>query len=271
MAKLNVESVPNKLRDMCADFYKMCWYGNSLEDDLCRVVCRVDVDRRKRSFYFCFSFIDGDWLFKSLMLLDKKIQQWYIKEGLTNEDFKGIWKSIVRFWRIMPTKKAIGKYGMIKTDSVNPLDDFCRVPEEVKPTYKERFPVPAGFLEQLKYTIKKAYYVSLKSRSEGLLKLEDDIGYEDGREDIFNYGLQFAIDGTDSKYIDKVLSNLIEYETDLKMKLLKIIQKEAVLSIQKGDNIRLLIMLIVSYVDDETLKWLKGAFEDDEGIKRFLR
>jgi flagellar motor component MotA len=111
----------------------------------------------------------------------------------------------------------------------------------------------------------------LKSRSEGLLKLEDDIGYEDGREDIFNYGLQFAINGTDPKYIDKVLSNLIEFETDPKMKLLKTIQKEAVLSIQEGDNIGLLIMLIISYVDNETLKWLKEAFEDDEGIKRFLR
>jgi flagellar motor component MotA len=207
-----------------------------------------------------------------VLLLDKKVTQWYVKEGLTDEDFKGLWSAAISRWRsILPTKDVVSKYGIIKTDSITPLDDFIEVPEEVKPTYKERFPVPAEFLEQLKYTIKKAYYVSLKSRSEGLLKLEDDIGYEDGSEDIFNYGLQFVIDGTGPEYIDPILSNLIEHETDPKMKLLKTIQKEAVLSIQKGDNIRLLIMLIVSYVDDETLKWLKEVFEDDEGIKRFLR
>jgi flagellar motor component MotA len=206
------------------------------------------------------------------VLLDKKVQQWYVKEGLTDEDFKSVRGVAISRWRsILPTKDVVSEYGMIKTDSVRPLDDFCRVPEEVKPTYKERFPVPAGFLEQLKYTIKKAHYVLLKSRSEGLLKLEDDIGYEDGREDIFNYGLQFAIDGVDPAYIGKILSNLIEHETDPKMKLLKTIQKVAVLGIQEGYNKRLLIMLIVSYVDDETLKWLQGAFESDEDIREYLR
>ena len=257
---------------MCTDFYKMCWYGNSLEDDLCRVVCRVDVDRRKRSFYFCFSFIDGDWLFKSLMLLDKKIQQWYVKEGLTDEDFKRIWGAATSLLQsILPTKDVVSKYGMIKIDCVSPLDDFCAVPEEVKPTYKERFPVPAGFLEQLKYTLKKAYYLSLKSDKAGLLGLEDDIGYEDGREDIFNYGLQFVLNGTDPVFINKVLSNLIEHETDPKMKLLKTIQKEAVLGIQEGLNILYLMQLLISYVDDKTLKWLKEAFEGDEDIKDYLR
>jgi flagellar motor component MotA len=207
-----------------------------------------------------------------VLLLDKKVKQWYVKEGLTNEDFKGLWSAAISRWHsILPTKDVVSEYGVIKADSVTPLDDFCAVPEEVKPTYKERFPVPNGFLEQLKYTIKKAYYVLLKSRSEGLLKLEDDIGYEDGREDIFNYGLQFAIDGSESKYIDKVLSNLIEHETDPKMKLLKTIQKEAVLSIQEGNNTRDMIILLISYVDDEMLKWLEGAFESDEDIREYLR
>jgi len=148
---------------------------------------------------------------------------------------------------------------------------FVRVPEEVKPTYKERFPVPAGFLEQLKYTIKKAYYLSLKLMTSGFSELEDDIGYEDGREDIFNYGLQFVIDGADPAYINKVLSNLIEHETDPKMKLLKTIQKEAVLGIIDDLNTMYLIKLLISYVDDKTLKWLKEAFEGDEDIRDYLR
>jgi flagellar motor component MotA len=206
------------------------------------------------------------------VLLDKKVQQWYVKEGLTDEDFKRIWGVAISRWRsILPTKDVVSEYGMIRTDSVSPLDDFCEVPEEVKPTYKERFPVPAGFLEQLKYTIKKAHYLSLKAESKGLLELEDDIGYEDGREDIFNYGLQFVLNGTDPVFINKVLSNLIEHETDPKMKLLKTIQKEAVLGIQDGLNILYLIQLLISYVDDKTLKWLKEAFEGDEDIRDYLR
>jgi len=127
MAKLNVESIPNKLRDMCTGFNKACWYGNTLEDGLCKVVCRVDY--RKRSFYFCFSLIEGDWHFKSLVLLDKQVQQWYVKEGLTDEDFKRIWDAATSRWRsILPTKDVVSEYGMIKTDSVSPLDDFCAGP-----------------------------------------------------------------------------------------------------------------------------------------------
>jgi hypothetical protein len=57
----------------------------------------------------------------------------------------------------------------------------------------------------------------------------------------------------------------------MSMKLLKTIQKEAVLGIQRGDNARRLIMLLSSYIDDETLKRLQASFADDEGFRECLR
>ena len=86
----------------------------------------------------------------------------------------------------------------------------------------------------------------------GLLDLEDmlDEAKVDER-DIFHYGMRFVVDGTDEAFIDKVLSNIIAQEMDGDKKLLKIVQKEAVLRIQDGMNTYLLAILLGSYVDNK--------------------
>jgi flagellar motor component MotA len=100
--------------------------------------------------------------------------------------------------------------------------------------------------------IEKSMLWSKKARCEGLLALEKMLDVEKYRQrDIMELGMQLVVDGVDSKVIDKILSNIINLEKDNDMKLLKNIQKEAVLGIQEGENPRLLFLLLSSYVDND--------------------
>jgi flagellar motor component MotA len=94
------------------------------------------------------------------------------------------------------------------------------------------------------YIMKK----SEKARREGLLALEDDLNQERiEQRDIFEYGLRFVIDGTEWRVIDNVLSNIIAQETDEDKRKLMNIEKDAVWSIQQGDNPRLLLAILNSH------------------------
>jgi flagellar motor component MotA len=90
--------------------------------------------------------------------------------------------------------------------------------------------------------------LSKKARREGLLSLEDAIDQDKANErDIFEYGLRFVLDGTDVEIVDTVLSNIINQEKDEQLRLLKIIQKEAVWGIQMGTNPRILYTILNSF------------------------
>jgi len=98
-----------------------------------------------------------------------------------------------------------------------------------------------------------------KARREGLLALEEGLDQKKaGERDIFVYGLGFVTDGTDNVLIEKILSNIIAQEKDEYSRILKTIQKEAVLAIQEGLNPRILFHLLTSYTDiplnDERIK-----------------
>ncbi len=89
------------------------------------------------------------------------------------------------------------------------------------------------------------------ARREGLLALEDkfeDMPADDDR-DIFKYGIRFVVDGIDSTYINKIMTNLVNQEKDEEMRVLKTIQKEAVLLIQEGCNVNLMMAILNSYTD----------------------
>jgi chemotaxis protein MotA len=102
----------------------------------------------------------------------------------------------------------------------------------------------------------KAILFAEKARREGLLALEEELeDYDEkflGPRDIFKLGLRLVIDGTDKDFIDRILSNIVDQEEDPLKKRLKVVQKEAVLSIQSGTNPRLLVYLLNSLTD---LSW----------------
>jgi flagellar motor component MotA len=96
----------------------------------------------------------------------------------------------------------------------------------------------------------RAVYLSKKARCEGLLALEDEIDSEKyNQRDIFEYGLRFTIDGTDNSIIRDILENIIKQEEDKYTHLLMGIKKEAVLSIQAGDNTRIVACKLNSLTD----------------------
>ena len=96
--------------------------------------------------------------------------------------------------------------------------------------------------------LRRAMNFAEKARREGLLVLEEELDSEKAdKRDIFEYGMRFVIDGTDKELIDKILSNIVNQEKDEFSKTLKNIQKEAVLSIQNGDNPMVLIAVLNSY------------------------
>ena len=103
---------------------------------------------------------------------------------------------------------------------------------------------------QILAVIEQALAVSIKARREGLLALESLLDNDKIiNRDIFHYGLRFVVDGTDYEVINELLSNLIKQDTDKFSVLLKTIQKRAVLSIQSGDNPRMLAYILNSYTD----------------------
>jgi flagellar motor component MotA len=96
----------------------------------------------------------------------------------------------------------------------------------------------------------KAVQFSEKARTEGLLALEDVIDYEKANQrDILEYGLIFVIDGTDAAVIRDILSLIIDQEEDKYTCLLMKLKMEAVISIQSGDNSRVLTCILNAHTD----------------------
>ena len=113
------------------------------------------------------------------------------------------------------------------------------------------------------------FQFSEKARKEGLLSMEDIINRERMKQrDILEYGLRFVVDGTDSSLIDKILSNIIMQEDDKYTRQLMMVKKEAVLSIQAGENTRIIAYKInsltnISLEDDPITREMMK--ENDEG------
>jgi flagellar motor switch protein FliG len=101
------------------------------------------------------------------------------------------------------------------------------------------------FNEQYGAFIKKALPLAEKSRREGLLALTAD-PEKISERDIFEYGLNFVIDGTDPYFIEKILGNIIVQEKDEYTRVFKTMQKEAVIGIQQGLNPQMLYYILNS-------------------------
>ena len=103
-----------------------------------------------------------------------------------------------------------------------------------------------NFNEQYGAFIKKALQLAEKSRREGLLSLTVD-PEKISERDIFEYGLSFAIDGTDPYFIEKIIGNIIAQEKDEYTRVFKTMQKEAVMGIQQGINPQMLYYILNSF------------------------
>jgi flagellar motor component MotA len=96
----------------------------------------------------------------------------------------------------------------------------------------------------------RAVQLSEKARREGLLALEAVIDFEKAdQRDIFEYGLRFVVDGTDALIIREILSLIIKQEEDKYTRLLMELKMEAVLSIQCGDNLRIIACKLNAFTD----------------------
>jgi len=112
---------------------------------------------------------------------------------------------------------------------------------------------------------KRAVFINDTARREGLLAIEGDIDTEKlKKRDIFEYGLVFAVDGTDHEMIKKILSKIIEHEKDADIKTIKTIQMEAVLSIARGDNSRMLRCIMNSFTDFDIYKDNVHGFKEED-------
>ena len=107
------------------------------------------------------------------------------------------------------------------------------------------------FGEEYQNIVRKALQCSNKARKEGLLSLEDSLlDHEKANtRDIFEYGMRFVVDGIDAETIDEILSNIINQEKDEQLRILKNIQKQAVMGIQCGLNPRILYAILNSLTD----------------------
>jgi hypothetical protein len=110
----------------------------------------------------------------------------------------------------------------------------------------------------------RALQLSKKARREGLLALEEMINHEKVKQrDILEYGLRFVVDGTDASLIRDVLENIIEQEEDEYARKLMILKEEIVLSVQAGDNTRILAYKLNSFTS--------LSLEDDPIIQEIMK
>ena len=99
----------------------------------------------------------------------------------------------------------------------------------------------------------RAMKLSDKALQQGIASLEDEL--EDIDDELFKQGLRFVVDGTEPRLIDEIMTNRITHEKDKQLRILKTVQKRAVLGIQAGENFR------VFY---EVLKSLPGLTPKEE-------
>jgi hypothetical protein len=124
-----------------------------------------------------------------------------------------------------------------------------------------RFKVSVILLEMAEAGVGLEAIASRKADLSNLLPEEDIDEDKYVQRDIMEYGMRFVVDGNAACLVDKILTNIINLETDNDRKTLKIIQKEAILAIQGGMNPRILLFLLNSYVDmglEEVMKRLEG-------------
>jgi flagellar motor component MotA len=123
------------------------------------------------------------------------------------------------------------------------------------------------FMKEYDTIFERTIIFSIISGSMGLVSLKNLFNEEKyNQRDIFEYGIHMVLDGKAPELISKVLTNIIDLETDKERKTLKTIQKDAVLSIQQGISPNDLMWIINSYVNIDLDKAVKKYAEINDFI-----
>jgi hypothetical protein len=108
------------------------------------------------------------------------------------------------------------------------------------------------FMTEYDAIFERALIFSIISRSMGLVSLANVLDKKKrNHRDIFEYGMMLVLDGRPPEMTDKILTNIINLETDKEKRILKTIQKDAVLSIQQGIPPEQIMWIMNSYVNIE--------------------
>jgi len=110
------------------------------------------------------------------------------------------------------------------------------------------------FVSAFKNIFERAMLLSEETRRKGLdiLKEHTDV-FKSNRNDVMEFGLKLIFDKIQGHVVDSVLSNLINLENDNQKKILKTVQKTAVIAIQQGYNRVVLALLLSSFVNIENI------------------
>ena len=100
------------------------------------------------------------------------------------------------------------------------------------------------FVDEYTRFIQLAMKLAAKSQEQGIASLEDEI--EDIDDELFKQGLRFVVDGAAPRIIDEIMSNRIAHEKDKEQRILKTVQKRAVLGIQAGESLRIFYHVLLS-------------------------
>jgi len=117
------------------------------------------------------------------------------------------------------------------------------------------------FKNEYKKIFEKAMLLSEETRKKGLAVLKDHVNvYQPDQNDVMEYGLKLIYDKIQGHIVDSVLSIIINLENDNQKKILRTVQKNAVLAIQEGYNKVVLVLLLSSYINIDNVN------EDDMSI-----
>jgi len=125
------------------------------------------------------------------------------------------------------------------------------------------------FMVEYNAIFEQSIIFSIISRSIGLASLENILDKNKyNKRDIFEYGMKLVLNGRSPEFINKILSNIINLETENEKKILKNIQKDVVLSIQQGISPEEIMWIINSYVNIELDKATEKYNEINENITK---
>ena len=100
------------------------------------------------------------------------------------------------------------------------------------------------FIKEYTRFIKLVEKLAFKAQEQGTSSLDSIT--EDIDDELFKEGLRLVVDEIEPRFIDEIMSNRIAHEKDKYMRLFKSVQKRAVLGIQAGENVRVLICVLNS-------------------------